>query len=1087
MIKTIIKLDGSTEPFDASKVNGWGEWAATKLGDKVDWSSIVMDAVHDLGKDTVTSQELQQALIDQCLNRKTWSYYLMAGRLYAVLLRKKLYGNAGIPSIKALHTKLFKAGLMSKLNYSSREYEEIQGLIRHDLDLDNPHFALHHIRSKYARQNRKDRFEYETAQFVYMRMAMALSENEPAHRRMEDVKNYYWLLSNKKMSAPTPNYINLGTEHKGFASCCLFASADEGESLAMGNYIADIMTQNSAGMGANIMSRSIGDAVRGGSFLHKGKLPYYTVWGKSVICNEQNGRGGAGNLYYTCYDPEAYTLAMLRDPRQTADKQNRDVHFSMIVNKHFVKKVGKNEQIFTWNGRQAPDLETAFYAGDPEAFEALYNKYEADPTFQKNYVSARELMLEQLDQAYKTGTAYWINIDEGNRHTPFKDPIYSSNLCVAPETKILTDKGYVEIKSVAGTKQNVWNGEEWSEVDVVKTGENQKLLLVLTDSGQEIECTPAHKFYVVNGYGTAPIEKRAHELQAGDKLIKFDLPVIQGTESLDKAYVNGFYSGDGCDLGDKQRVYLYGSKRALVDEFPGVEWRNEAHQNRMIAHYTDLQNKFFVPDNRYTVTDRLNWLAGYADADGTICRNGDNQQLSLASVNYAFLKSVQAMLNTLGVSGKLKVMRDDGKHSLPMNDGSGSLGRFECQRVYRLLVTSVDLQSLVSLGFSPKRLKVVEHVPQRNARQFVKITAVLDYGRVDDTYCFSEPKRHMGVFNGLLTGQCTEIFEPTIPYRSMMDLYSTEDHGRGEIATCSLGAIPVDNIENDEEYRLSAYYSLKMIDYCIMNAHYSFPHLKLTAQSRMSAGVGIMGLATHMARNQLSYASDAGKHEIHFIYERHMYMLIEASLRISQERGLAPWMHKTKWPEGWLPIDTYNKNVDKIVEGGFSNYMPWEKLRARIVENGGIGHSVVCTHMPGEASSKALGGTNSGYPIRRANINKSDQTTVVQWAAPFSDDPAYKYDIAWEVPTKDMADCYGIMQKWTDQGISADLYRRVVGAEKITAAEMLKDFIHCNRVGMKGRYYQNTETTANLSLEALESAFENNDGNVGCASGACTL
>ncbi|MFO5842494.1 ribonucleotide reductase N-terminal alpha domain-containing protein [Klebsiella pneumoniae] len=49
----------------------------------------------------------------------------------------------------------------------------------HDLDLLCPHFSLHHIRGKYALRNRKTGQEYETAQFVYMRMAMALPVNTP--------------------------------------------------------------------------------------------------------------------------------------------------------------------------------------------------------------------------------------------------------------------------------------------------------------------------------------------------------------------------------------------------------------------------------------------------------------------------------------------------------------------------------------------------------------------------------------------------------------------------------------------------------------------------------------------------------------------------------------------------------------------------------------------------------------------------------------------------------------------------------------------------------------------------------------------
>ncbi|MFO5520905.1 hypothetical protein ACLBP3_30310, partial [Klebsiella pneumoniae] len=73
-----------------------------------------------------------------------------------------------------------------------------------------------------------------------------------------------------------------------------------------------------------------------------------------------------------------------------------------------------------------------------------------------------------------------------------------------------------------------------------------------------------------------------------------------------------------------------------------------------------------------------------------------------------------------------------------------------------------------------------------------------------------------------------------------------------------------------------------------------------------------------------------GKAEIHFIAVRHMYFLIKASLKIAKERGNAPWIHKTKWPEGWTPRKTYNKSVDTIIEGGFEELYPWDELEKEI-------------------------------------------------------------------------------------------------------------------------------------------------------------
>ena len=97
--------------------------------------------------------------------------------------------------------------------------------------------------------------------------------------------------------------------------------------------------------------------------------------------------------------------------------------------------------------------------------------------------------------------------------------------------------------------------------------------------------------------------------------------------------------------------------------------------------------------------------------------------------------------------------------------------------------------------------------------------------------------------NGILTGQCAEIALPTEGYYDMQELYSNEDHGRGEIAICSLGAIVICNIKSEEQYRSVAYYGMKMIDKCIHLAAYELPHIGYTSKARLNAGVGILGLA----------------------------------------------------------------------------------------------------------------------------------------------------------------------------------------------------------------------------------------------------
>lgn len=793
MINLIIKRDGTVEPFTADKINGWGEWAAKTLGKLVDWPSAAMETVRDL-PETCSSRDLQEALIKTCLDKKTWSYNRMAGRLYAAVLHKDLYGKGDMPTIKEVHTSLQKVGFMVPLDYTDEEYAQIEHFIKHRRDFGYAHFQLHHIRYKYALRNRVTGQELESPQFVFMRMAMALAEKRPVDVRLRDVKKFYDLFSKNIINAPTPNYVNLGTPLNGFASCCLYTTLDSAPSLAVGDHIAYMMTVSSAGIGAHLRTRSVNDPVRGGLIKHQGKFFYLDALKGAVKANLQNGRGGACTVYYPGFDPEVETIARLKNPMTPASKQIRAMDYNMTGNKFLAAKAAKNEQVFLFNCYTAPDLYNAFYSADIKKFVDLYHKYEADPAFKKTYVSAREILLTVENEAYETGRAYLSFADEINRHTPYKDPIYQSNLCA----------------------------------EIVEPTQGYENMMDLY-AGRAV------------GYNTVDcVDGASITFTADDPIIRDD-----GT-------------------------YETGLKLKVGDRFmdSGGTWREVARVTRFKA-------------------------------------------------------------------------------------------------------------------------------------------------------------------------------EP-------------------EVALCSLAGLVVSNIKSDEEYEEAMYYALLMIDICIHKSEYALPHIGYTAKARMAAAVGMMDLAHYMARKKLKYSSKEGKEEIHRVAERHMYFAIKCSLRLGKELGNAPWIHRTKYADGWLPIDTYQKAVDKIVQVPLQ--YDWEELRAGVKENRGIRNSSLVAYMPGESSSKASGTVNSIYPARQLSIKKTDGNLTTYWEAPFSDSIGADYELAWNIPVLDMIEVYGIFQKFTDQAISADLFRKIEGSEKITTDEMLTNYMHMVRMGMKTRYYLNTHTAKAVVL-----------------------
>lgn len=763
MLESIIKRDGTIQPFESNKLNKWLEWSTEDVRGRVDWSSIVTKTIKSAGK-MINSQDLQGALIKQCVRTKLWPYYLMAGRLYSAIIRKEMY-NGVMPTVYELHTQMVEKGLMIKLDYSDKEYRLVESIINHDQDMHMAYFQVKQLHRKYGLANRVKGIFYETPQYVFMRMAMHLAQDEAIETRMEHVAKWYKFFSSCIVNAPTPNYTNLGTKHNGYASCCLYTTKDTAASLAVGDFIAYTMTYMSAGIGGYIGSRSLGDPVRGGAITHQGRLPYYRSLAGAVKANLQGGRGGACTSYYSIFDPEIETLIMLQNPRTPVDVQNRDIHFAVMVNRFFALKVAKNEKIFSFNAKTAPDLHKAFFSGDDELFESVYNKYENDATFVKTYLNARDLVIKVYEQRNEVATYYTLNIGEANRHTSFKEPIYSSNLC-------------------------------------------------------------------------------------------------------------------------------------------------------------------------------------------------------------------------------------------------------------------------------------------------------------------------------------NEITEPTKGYNNVSELYREDDDVEGEVATCSLAGIVVSKDMSDDEYFDACYYALKMIDKAIHMSHYELPHVGYTAKRRLNAGVGMLGLAYHMAKLDLKYNTPEGLAEIHRVSERHSYFLIKASLKLGKELGNAPWIHKTKWPEGWLPIDTYKKTVDQITPHVLK--YDWEELRSEIIDNGGIRNSCLVSHMPTESSSKAAGVPNSVYQVRDLTLKKTDLANALDWCAPDNDILEDQYHLAWETTTVEQVKYYAVIQKFADQGISADYYKDRSNGEDIPTSDLIEEFLAFMKFGNKGQYYMNTfsvDATKASEIVLNETAVINNPSNQprGCESGVCTL
>jgi ribonucleotide reductase alpha subunit len=249
---------------------------------------------------------------------------------------------------------------------------------------------------------------------------------------------------------------------------------------------------------------------------------------------------------------------------------------------------------------------------------------------------------------------------------------------------------------------------------------------------------------------------------------------------------------------------------------------------------------------------------------------------------------------------------------------------------------------------------------------FMSVVALEDYGKSADTFCFTEPKRHMGVFNGILTGQCTEIIE-----------YSNEN----ETAVCNLASIALPafvntetktfNYDNLHEITQVVTYNLNRV---IDINFYPTEKTKLSNLRHRPIGIGVQGLADVYMMMDIAFHSEEAKEVNKLIFETIYHaaltksneLAVERKQKYSQLTNLLK-MNMLIGKELFLPenvVGAYSSFAGSPASKGIlqfdmwgvtpSDRYDWAQLKQSIVENG-LRNSLLVAPMPTASTSQILG------------------------------------------------------------------------------------------------------------------------------------
>ena len=300
-----------------------------------------------------------------------------------------------------------------------------------------------------------------------------------------------------------------------------------------------------------------------------------------------------------------------------------------------------------------------------------------------------------------------------------------------------------------------------------------------------------------------------------------------------------------------------------------------------------------------------------------------------------------------------------------------------------------------------------------------------------------------------MSNLCQEITLPTTPVQHI-------DDENGEIALCILSAVNLGLIRDKDDLEELCDLSVRALDEIIDYQEYPILAAKQSAQSRRSLGIGYIGLAHYLAKNHVAYGDKEALELVDETTEAFQYYLLKASNQLAIEKGQCEYFEKTKYSDGILPIDTYKKDIDKIVKRKLS--YDWKQLRKDIQEHG-LRHSTLSAQMPSESSSVVSNATNGIEPPRDyLSVKKSKKGTLKQIVPDYYRLKNF-YTLLWDMPSNEgYINVVATMQKYFDQAISGNWSYNPENYKdgEVPISVMANDLLTTYKLGWKTSYYQNT-------------------------------
>jgi ribonucleoside-diphosphate reductase alpha chain len=907
-------------------------------------------------------------------------------------------------------------------------------------------------------------------------------------------------------------------------SCFLIEADDSLNSINYIESTSQQLSKIGGGVALNLSRiRGRGEAIKDIEGVAKGVVPVARKLQLGFSYADQLGnRPGAGAAYLNIFHSDI--LEFLDTKKENADEDIRlsTLSIGVIIPGKFFELAEEGKEFYMFMPHTV-FKEYGVHLDDMNMDE-MYDELVANSNIKKKHKDAREVLNLIAQMQMQSGYPYIFYKDNANKYHALKKlgNVKMSNLCVTGDTRLLTSNGYKPIKElydkgdnlkvVIDTRTKKLNMED-EGAEVVKaipvqlTKKQADIYKIKTKQGFEIKSTKWHKYYI--NRNNKIIKLPLGDLEDGDKLL------VQSGEGKygnfhdpELAYVMGIIAGDGTITNKDAKIYLYGDKGKykenleklvsnIIDKYYTYEVSYQAN------HWISFHPKFSYDEknDKYTLSSSLlfhilnrqfgissktktrvpnfifdgdketqgAYLSGLYQMDGCAHCSYSNMSISieLTQINKLFVQELQLLLVNNGIFSTIYNGRKGGKNLLP--DGHGGNKYYKVKQMHKLSIqdrksrerfvewVTMKDKDIKNFNELTSKLQPKSRSPKHH---YTAVIESIEYVGQEDVYDTMQPDYHSLIFNGIVTGNCTEIMQ--YQETSTINDYDESDDIRNDIS-CNLGSLNIVNVMETGKIKESVFEGMEMLTKVsdmtdIANA----PGVRKANRELHSVGIGSMNLNGYLAKNQIAYESKEARDFANTFFAIVNFYSLEKSMEIAKEKNktfkgfeLSDYADgtyfKQYFDQSFAPKS--NKIKQLFEEIHIPTINDWRELAAQIKRNG-LYHAYRSSIAPTQSISYVQNATQTVLPIVNQIERRKYGNAETIYPMPYlSPKTMWYYKSAYNTNQYRVIDMIATIQQHVDQGISLILY---VDSQTSTR-DLARLYVYAHKKGLKSLYYTRTQ------------------------------